>query len=146
MTEMYAGKPGRPAAGMTVIPGGDGTPIPKPPRALKDVATWNRLWTIGRSWLSNDAHYDLMRLLVEAMEDRDRIRNVAKRASVMGRGSMGQQQIHPAFKALDAAETKIARLLNQAGFTPAAQRTRVSSPAKPSKLDTLRANAKSRTG
>lgn len=143
MTEMYAGQVGRPATtGMAVIPGGEGTPIPDPPDGLKDVSTWNRLWTIGRAWLSNDAHYDLMRLLVEAIEDRDRIRRRMNKAAVIVVGSTGQPTTHPGFKQLDASESKIARLLGQAGFSPAAQKTRIASPDRASKLDRLRANAK----
>ena len=139
MTELYAGQPGRPAGGMTIIPGGEGTPIPEPPEGLKDIATWNRLWTIGRAWLSNDAHVDLMRLLCEAIEDRDRIRKRMNRAAVIVVGSTGQPTTHPGFKQLDASEAKIARLLAQAGFSPAPQKARVAEPTKRSKLDDLRA-------
>jgi hypothetical protein len=143
VTELYAGKPGRPNdATMTVIPGGEGTPIPEPPKGLKDADTWTRLWTIGRAWLSNDAHYDLMRVLCEAMEDRDRVRRTTKRVAVMSVGSKGQPIIHPAFRQLDMSELKVARLMALAGFIPAPHKTRVAHPnqAKRSKLDDLRAS------
>lgn len=144
MTEQYAGTPGRPASGMTVIPGGEGTPIPECPNTVKSPERWSRLWATGRSWLSNDAHYDLMRMVCEALEDRDRLRAALhnnKNGGTMVVGSMGQRIVNPLYKQLDAAETKCARLLDQAGFSPAKQKVKVASKDRVSKLDEMRAAA-----
>jgi hypothetical protein len=141
--ELYAGRVGRPStADVTVIPGGDGTPIPDCPATVKDSGNWERLWTVGRSWLSNDAHYDLMRLLCEAIDDRERIRRQMKRQPVILAGSTGQTTTHPGFRQIDAADLKIARLLDQAGFSPTKHRTKAASPKGTNRLDDIRSRAR----
>lgn len=133
-----SGLPGRPPEGpLTIIPGGTGTPIPEAPDTLDSPTTWVRLWTVGRAWLSNEAHYDLMRILCEAIEDRDRLRSSMRRKARITKGSVGQERVHPALKELDAMESKIARLLELAQFTPPKQRQKVGNTGK-SRLDQMR--------
>ena len=143
--EIYAGHAGNPGRDMIVIPGGVGTPIPEPPaswaRNSKSHEIWTRLWTVGRAWLSNDAHYDLMRVLCEAIEDRDRLRRRMVRASMFTIGSAGQEQVHPGWRVLNEAESKVARMLDQAGFSPAKPRVKTQPEAK-SKLDEMRSRAR----
>jgi P27 family predicted phage terminase small subunit len=132
---------------MTIIEGGDGTPIPEEPKhwpaTFRSREVWQRLWRVGRSWLSNEAHYDLIRLLVEAIDDRDRLRARMRKESMIVSGSAGQPQPHPGYRELDNMEGKIARLLDQAGFTPARQRMGVKAGAGgKSKLAELRAEGK----
>jgi hypothetical protein len=126
---------------MVVIPGGDGTPIPDAPDTV-DAGTWDRLWTIGRSWLSNDAHFDMMVMLCESLADRERFRKAARRKAAVVRGSMGQDRISPAWAQVDAIDAKVARLFEQLGFSPAKQKVRVAGTARKSKLDQLRAAAR----
>jgi P27 family predicted phage terminase small subunit len=141
--ELYAGKVGNPGRPMTVIEGGEGTPIPEAPLSWAANSNaremWQRLWTVGRKWLSNEAHYDLMRILCEATEDRDKLRRRMKREAMIVTGSGGQPQSHPGYRELDAMEGKIARLLDQAGFSPAKQRMQVAPAKAASKLDEIRA-------
>lgn len=118
-----AGSAGRPdEKPVSIIPGGADTPTPAPPATLNDVEAWDRLWTVGRSWLSNEAHYDLMRILCETMEDRDLLRKAMKGKAKITRGSVGQDRVHPALRQLDTMDGKIARLLELAGFTPTKQK------------------------
>ena len=136
--EMYAGKVGRPPAPMSVVPGGVGTPIPYKPRTVKNGDRWHKLWTVGRAWLSNEAHYDQMRLLCEAMEDRDRIRAKMKTEAIMVTGSGGQRQTHPGFRQLDASEQKIMHMMEVLGFNPPKQKVKAQPAKEKSKLDQLR--------
>jgi hypothetical protein len=146
MSEMYAGKVGNPGRGITVIPGGEGTPIPDPPASwpanTNSREIWTRLWTVGRSWLSNEAHFDLMRVICEAIDDRDRIRRRLLRSALMVTGSAGQEQVHPGWRHLNDAESKVARLLDQAGFSPAKRRIETQSSKSKSKLDEMRDKVK----
>ncbi len=137
MSELYAGKVGRPEKPMTIVPGGMGTPIPTPPNTLGDTEVWNRLWTVGRAWLSNEAHYDLMRLLCEAMEDRDALRRAMRRKAKVTKGSVGQDRPHPGLRQIDAMDAKISRLLDQAGFSPNRRQT-VAQPAGKSRLEQMK--------
>lgn len=141
---MYAGKPGRPPAPMSVVPGGIGTPIPYAPRTIKNKDRWKRLWTVGRAWLSNEAHFDQMRLLCEAMEDRDRVRAKMANEATMVTGSGGQRQSHPGFRQLDASEQKIFHLMETLGFNPPKQKVKATPAKEKSKLDQLREQAAGR--
>ena len=94
-----------------------------------------------------------MRVLCEAMEDRDRVREAmyAKHASngrmkeqTMVTGSGGQRQSHPGFRQLDASETKIFHLMDTLGFNPPKQRAKAQPPKEQSKLDALRAKSAAR--
>lgn len=137
-----AGRP--PDSPMTVIPGGTGTPIPEPPVTLADYGrdVWSRLWTTGRAWLSNDAHYDLMVMLVEAIERRDTILAPAvRKAKPMVKGSMGQQRVNPLYDELRKLEVQIADLLKRARFQPDEKRTPVEPRKRRSRLDALAAEA-----
>jgi hypothetical protein len=121
---------------VSLVIGGTSTPIPEPPRTLRDPATWTRLWTTGRAWLSNDAHHDLMLILCEAMEDRAALRRLMRRTRKITSGSAGQDAIHPALKQLDAMDIKIARMLATCGFSPQRQK-QIIAPAK-GRLDSIR--------
>jgi hypothetical protein len=150
--ERYAGKVGRHPHPLSVVPGGVGTPIPTCPSTIKDKARWKRLWTVGRAWLSNEAHFDQMRMLCEAMEDRDRVRKAMYELHGTGRpkeqtmvtGSGGQRQSHPAFRQLDASESKIFSLMETLGFNPPKQRTKATPAKERSGLDALREKAATR--
>lgn len=139
--EQYAGKVGNPGRDMIVIPGGEGTPIPESPLSWaansKAHEIWQRLWTVGRVWLSNEAHYDLMRLTCEAIADRDKIRNRVHREALIVVGSTGQPMTHPGWRLVNECEAKVARLLDQAGFSPAKPRVKTEK-ASTSKLDEMR--------
>ncbi len=132
-----AGSPGRPdERPVSIITGGLDTPIPEAPPTLRDTPTWVRLWTVGRGWLSNDAHYDLMRILCEAIEDRNDLRKLMGRRSRITKGSMGQDRVHPALKELDVMDVKIARILETAGFAPERHKRVVT--AHKGRLDAIR--------
>ena len=137
--ELYAGQRGNPnlQRDVIIIPGGVGTPIPDPPKSVKDVERWQRLWTVGRAWLSNDAHYELMRLVCETMEARDRMASRMRREAMLVTGSTGQIVAHPGWRELTSMERMVAHLLAQAGFSPAPQKVKTQ-PEHKSKLDEAR--------
>ena len=137
----YARHAGRPAdEPVTIVPGGMDTPIPDAPLALDEVGRemWTRLWTVGRSWLSNDAHYDLMRVLCEVMQRREVIAKAAARARPTVKGSMGQVRVNPIFDELRKLEVQSADLLKLAKFTPDPKKQPVA-PRQRSRLDALAA-------
>ena len=135
-----AGRP--PDAPMIVIPGGTGTPVPEPPEHLTEYGrlVWDRLWMTGRSWLSNDAHFDLMSMLVDAIERRDTVlAPAARKARPMVKGSMGQQRVNPIYDQLARLEAQIADLLKRARFEPDAKRQPIEPRKRRSRLSDLAA-------
>ena len=136
-----AGRP--PEHPLVMIPGGTGTPVPEPPEHLTAYgrAVWARLWLTGRSWLSNDAHFDLMAMLVDAIERRDTVlAPAARKARVTVKGSMGQQRVNPIYDQLARLEAQIADLLKRARFEPDAKRQPVEPRKRRSRLSDLDAD------
>lgn len=129
VAERYAGKPGRPdKRPVSIVPGGVGTPLPEPPASLQEAGreAWARYWQVGRAWLSNEAHHDLMRLLCEALDVREQLRRESQKrgTKLMVRGSMGQERVNPLFDAIDKADAKITDLFLKLRFQPAEQKQR----------------------
>ena len=138
ISQSKAGSPGRPdERPVSIVSGGLDTPVPQAPSGLPNDATWTRLWTTGRAWLSNDAHYDLMAILCESMEDRAALRRAMRRSRKIVAGSAGQERVHPALKEIDAMDVKIARMLETCGFTPQKQKQIIA--PKRGRLDAIRA-------
>lgn len=141
MTEHYAGKVGRPdETPVSIVPGGTGTPIPDAPPTLGDAGRegWVRYWTVGRAWLSNEAHYDLMRLLCEALDTRERLRHESQKrgTKLMVRGSMGQERVNPIFDAIDRIDAKITDLFLKLRFQPTEMKHKLQAPK--SRIDAMR--------
>ncbi len=143
MAELYAGKVGRPIKEpVSIVPGGAGTPIPEPPDTLAESGreAWQRYWTVGRVWLSNEAHHDLMRMLCEALDVREQLRRESRKRTtkLMVRGSMGQDRVNPIFEAIDKADAKITDLFMKLRFQPAAEPKQVAQPAGKSRLEQMK--------
>lgn len=137
----FAGQAGRPSkVPVSVIPGGLGTPIPDAPPTLGAIGqdAWLRYWTVGRAWLSNEAHYGLMTLLCEAIEHHARLLAESKKRStkLMVRGSMGQDRVNPIFDAVEKSRAAVTDLFIKLRFQPAEQKQKVASTK--SRLDAMR--------
>lgn len=135
---------GRPSsAPVSVVPGGMGTPIPAVPDHLGEAGreAWTRLWTVGRRWLSNEAHWDLMVQVCETLDRRNLLVATTRKKTfaVVVRGSMGQDRVNPVFAEIDRADEKVARLLTLLRFPPAEQKQKAQSNA--TALQTIRARA-----
>jgi hypothetical protein len=135
----YAAEPG-PVPDLTIVPGGGTEPIPKPPRGLGPHGreAWGRLWRTGRAWLSNSAHIDAMTVLVDALDDRERLRADLRKADTIVRGSRHNDVVSPLYKAIDNCDAKVLDGLRRLGFEPPPQRRRVGQ-RRQSRLDQLRA-------
>ncbi len=139
--ERYAGKVGRPSrVPVSIVPGGAGTPIPKAPRmGAAGTEAWKRLWTVGRSWLSNEAHYDLMVQVCETLDRRAELMTETRKRTFkrIVRGSMGQDRVNPIYEAIDRADAKVVDLLVKLRFQPAEQKQGVAAPPK-TRMDAMR--------
>lgn len=137
----YAGEAGRPSdLPVSIVPGGAGTKVPETPDWLgaRGKEAWVRYWTVGRRWLSNEAHYDLILMICETVDDRESLRkSLGKVRDVVAKGSRGQDRISPIIRQIDATDAKLADLLKRGGFQPPEQRKQVG-PKRQSRLDALR--------
>jgi hypothetical protein len=138
---VFAGEAGKPSQQpVSIVPGGVGTPIPDVPQHFGPAGAeaWSRLWTVGRRWLSNEAHWDLMVQLCEAIERRDTLSRETRKRNfkLVVRGSMGQDRVNPILETIDKTDAKVTDLLVKLRFQPAEQKQKTM-PAK-SGLDTLR--------
>lgn len=125
---------------ISIVPGGVNTPVPPPPASLKPrgAEAWWRYWTTGRRWLSNEAHFDLIVMICEALDDREELRDKLRRErSMVVRGSMGQKVAHPLIREIGVLDSRIADLLNRAGFEPPKQR-KIIGQKRQSKIDEMR--------
>lgn len=142
----FAGSAGRPPARpMTVITGGDATPIPETPDHLgeRGAEAWVRYWTAGRSWLNNESHRDLMLLLCEVIDRRETFAAAARKARPMVKGSMGQVRVNPIFAELERMEGQIVDLLRRANFEPD-QKRKAPEPRKRDPIAALQGQRKAR--
>jgi hypothetical protein len=132
-----AGRP--PDEPLVTITGGAGTPIPQAPYGkLSDRGKqrWHRLWRTGRAWLSNDAHYELMVMLVEVAERRDKLQAAAAKLKRYTVTTQTGEKLHPVLTELRQTETHLVSLLTAAKFTPDPKMAKVA-PRQRSRLEEL---------
>ena len=108
--------------------------IPEPKRKLFEQGRelWDRVWTMGHTWISYSTDVDLLTIVCEQLDERSRLR-----ATVWNEGRNDDR------KALRALEKQIIENLSLLGFTPT-DRTRlgIAEVKKMSKLEELRVKQK----
>lgn len=147
MQQPFAGQAGRPPLDPpSIVPTGMDVPYPEAPESLGDAGreAWGRLWTTGRAHLSNEAHFDLLKMLCEVIDRRETFAAVARKARPTTKGSMGQIRVNPIFDALQKTEAQIADLLKRAGFEPGEQKRKAAEPRKRDRLADLQRQAGAR--
>lgn len=133
-----SGNPGKRALpnkdNLIVLPSVSG--IPEPSRQLFQfgLELWNRVWSMGNSWLSYSTDVDLLLLVCEQMDERAKLRT-----AVWNDGRIDER------KALRALEKQIVENLSLLGFTPTDRsRLGVAEVKKQSKLEDLLARKANR--
>lgn len=105
------------------------TSIPEPSRQLFQfgLELWNRVWSMGHSWISYSTDVDLLLLVCEQMDERAKLRTL-----VWNEGKNDER------KALRQLERAIVDNLSLLGFTPTDRsRLGVAEVKKQSKLEDL---------
>lgn len=105
------------------------TSIPEPSRQLFQfgLELWNRVWSMGHSWISYSTDVDLLLLVCEQMDERAKLRT-----QVWNEGKNDER------KALRQLERAIVDNLSLLGFTPTDRsRLGVAEVKKQSKLEDL---------
>ncbi len=105
------------------------TSIPEPSRQLFQfgLELWNRVWSMGHSWISYSTDVDLLLLVCEQMDERAKLRT-----QVWNEGKNDER------KALRQLERAIVENLSLLGFTPTDRsRLGVAEVKKQSKLEDL---------
>ena len=118
--------PGRDAGGrrlpepVVVLPAA--TEIPAPPDGLKaaGAAAWERLW--GRvAWLSPDSDIAMVARLCQMYDRREMLAARVEADGLVVDGYKGQPRPHPLLAQLNAVDTELRLLEQQAGLTPASR-------------------------
>lgn len=133
-----SGNPGKRALpgndNLILLPAVNG--IPEPSRQLFQfgLELWNRVWSMGNSWLSYNTDVDLLLMVCEQMDERAKLRT-----QVWNEGRIDER------KALRALEKQIVENLSLLGFTPTDRsRLGVAEVKKQSKLEDLLARKANR--
>jgi hypothetical protein len=124
--------------GKRALPKGDNlvllpavTNIPQPTRKLFEYGQelWDRVWTMGHTWLSYSTDIDLLLIVCEQLDERAKLRT-----TVWNEGRTDER------KALRSLEKQIVENLSLLGFTPTDRsRLGIAEVKKMSKLEELRA-------
>ena len=105
-----------PGEGLTGIEG-----VPTPPE-LNDAGLelWNRVWTAGRSWLSPDVDFQLIRMLCEAQDEHEDIRLKIASGEIerFYTTANGQMVTHPLVTQLGNLRAQMTAWLAAIGFSP----------------------------
>lgn len=104
--------------------------IPEPNRKLFEFGRelWDRVWTMGHTWLSYSTDLDLLLIVCEQLDERAKLR-----AKVWNDGRNDER------KALRSLEKQIVENLSLLGFTPTDRsRLGIAEVKKLSKLEALR--------
>jgi P27 family predicted phage terminase small subunit len=115
---------------------------PKPPASLGDSGceAWDRLWTAGQAWLSNETDYDILSRLCEAHDEREAMREQMAHDGYMVMGSRDQLRPHPLLVHVRALEAQMTQWETLLGFNPAARsKLGYAEVKRVSKLDELMA-------
>jgi hypothetical protein len=105
--------------------------VPQPTRQLFEYGQelWERVWTMGHTWLSYSTDVDLLLIVCEQLDERAKLRT-----TVWNEGRNDER------KALRALEKQIVENLSLLGFTPTDRsRLGIAEVKKMSKLEELRA-------
>jgi hypothetical protein len=104
--------------------------IPEPNRKLFEFGRelWDRVWTMGHTWLSYSTDLDLLLIVCEQLDERAKLRT-----KVWNDGRLDER------KALRSLEKQIVENLSLLGFTPTDRsRLGIAEVKKLSKLEALR--------
>lgn len=153
--EMVMGRPPKPVELKRLLGNPGSRPLPEPvlllpssvevpaaPRSLKKAGKerWERLWSVGRAWLSPTTDLDIMVRLCEAHDERALLQREVRKHGRYAKGSQGQTVTHPAVDQLRTIEGLITRWESLCGFTPSDRsRLGLAEVTKMSKLEELRA-------
>ena len=108
--------------------------VPQPTRQLFEPGQelWERVWTMGHTWLSYSTDIDLLLLVCEQLDERSKLRT-----------TVWNENRNDERKALRALEKQIVENLSLLGFTPTDRsRLGIAEVKKLSKLEELRAKQK----
>lgn len=116
-TGSLTGNAPMPGAGLAAASG-----IPKPPSLGEDgQALWVHVWDAGRSWLSPDSDYTIVKMLCEAHDEHETIRR-ALSTGVVERfytTANGQIVTHPMVTQLANLRVQMTSWMAAIGFSPA---------------------------
>lgn len=127
-----AGRPPKPAAlkiaegnlGKRKIPTEPGIDpiddIPEPPVMTEEkLATWHRVWTQGKEWLT-EADYDVVEEFCHITSEKETLRRMIELGEVQRtyRTKGGETRTHPIIQQLAAARTQWNTLVSMLGFSP----------------------------
>lgn len=110
--------------------------IPEPSRKLfsQGRELWDRVWTMGHTWISYSTDVELLLLVCEQLDERTKLRT-----TVWNEGRTDER------KALRSLEKQIVENLSLLGFTPTDRsRLGIAEVKKMSKLEELRAKQEER--
>jgi P27 family predicted phage terminase small subunit len=96
--------------------------VPSAPELLNDgQLLWSHVWNAGRSWLSPESDYTLIRMLCEAHDEHETIRRRLSSGEVdrYYTTSNGQIVTHPLVTQLGALRAQMTAWLAAIGFSPA---------------------------
>jgi P27 family predicted phage terminase small subunit len=96
--------------------------VPTPPVLDEDgLQLWNHVWTAGRSWLSPESDYTLVRMLCEAHDEHEAIRSRLTSGEVERYyvTANGQIVTHPLVTQLGNLRSQMTAWLAAIGFSPA---------------------------
>jgi hypothetical protein len=105
--------------------------IPEPirPLSVDGLNFWNRIWSIGRVWVSAQTDIELLQLICEQVDERAELREL-----------LAESQSADTRKALRELEKSLVANLSLMGFTPSDRsRLGVAEVTRMSKVEELRA-------
>lgn len=98
------------------------TSTPTPPSLGNDgQALWEHVWTAGRSWLSPDSDFTIIKMLCEAHDEHETIRRQLASGEVLRYYNTANGQIvtHPLVTQLSNLRSQMTAWLAAIGFSPA---------------------------
>ncbi|MGW0522858.1 phage terminase small subunit P27 family [Crossiella sp. NPDC003009] len=93
---------------------------PTPPDTLGEIGrrVWNEVWSAGAgAYVAATDHFAIARY-AELHERRLVLLEIAAEDGYVSVGSTGQPAVHPALRAVDSIETKLAQLEDRLGLNP----------------------------
>jgi P27 family predicted phage terminase small subunit len=101
------------------LKGSGGIPTP-PPLSAEGLELWNLIWSAGRTWISPDSDHTIVKMLCEAQDEYESIRNLLASGEVERSyiTPSGQVVTHPLVGQLSSLRNQISSWLAAIGFSP----------------------------